>query len=196
VFVLGIPRGGVVVADTIARKLGTSNFDIVLPRKLLTPYNKENGFGAVMEDESEYIDYKMVDILSIPLEYIIKEKLKKIQEMKSKSLLYRNTENLLQYHIKLNDKNRCVILVDDGAATGSTLICTARWIKNRKEHKFKKLIIAIPVAPKQTVNLLKAEFNHVEVIMRPTTFETVSQFYKSFEQITDNQIIDILKKWK
>jgi putative phosphoribosyl transferase len=110
--------------------------------------------------------------------------------------LYRNTENLLQYQIKLNDKNRCVILVDDGAATGSTLICTARWIKNRKEHKFKKLIIAIPVAPKQTVNLLKAEFNHVEVIMRPTTFETVSQFYKSFEQITDNQIIDILKKWK
>lgn len=193
---LGIPRGGVIVADTIARKIGTPNFDIVLPRKLLTPYNKENGFGAVMEDKSEYIDYKMINILSIPLEYIKKEKLKKIQEMKSKSLLYRNTENLLQYHRKLNDEHRCVILVDDGAATGSTLICTARWIKNRKEHKFKKLIIAIPVASKKTVNILKSEFNHVEVIMSPTTFETVSQFYKNFEQITDDQIIDILKKWK
>lgn len=148
-----------------------------------------------MEDESEYIDFKMVDALSISTEYIRKEKSKKIEEIKSKSLLYRNSERL-QYHTKLNDTNMNVILVDDGAATGSTLISVARWIRNRNEHKFKQLIIAIPVAPKRTVNLLKSECDHLEVIISPAKFETVSHFYKEFEQLNDNQVIEILKKWK
>jgi len=196
VLVFGIPRGGVIVANMIAKKFDTHNFDILLPKKLLTPMNNENGFGAVMEDGSEYIDFKIVDILSISADYIRKEKFKKIQEMKNKSFLYRNSENLLKYHVKLNDKKRSIILVDDGAATGATLIATARWLRNRKEHLFKELIIAIPVAPKQVIDLLKSECDHLEVIISPTKFKTVSQFYQDFEEITDNEVISILRKRK
>ena len=195
VIVLGIPRGGVIVADIIARRLQASNFDIVLPRKLMIPSHEENGFGSVMEDESVYIDFTVVETLSIAPAYIEKEKLHQIQEMKHKSLLYRKSEHLLQFHEKLNDKNRIIILVDDGAATGATLISVAKWIKNRTEHKYKKLIIALPIAPKHVVELLKKECDHLEVVISSSAFQTVSHFYRDFEQITDDQVIQILQKW-
>src|SRR5215208_8020324 len=94
--VLGIPKGGVIVADIIARRLEASYFDIVLSRKLLIPFNRENGFGSIMEDKSVYIDFRIVDRLSISPEYIEKEKLSQIQEMKYKSLLYRRSGELQQ----------------------------------------------------------------------------------------------------
>ena len=148
VIVFGIPRGGIIVADIIARKLKTDNFDIIIPRKLTTPHNKENAFGAIMEDgTTTFIDNRIVDALSISNEYIEQEKERQLQEIKRRVLVYRNSEKLMEYSNKINDSNKIVILVDDGAASGATLIVAARWIKNRKEHKFKKLIIAIPVAP-------------------------------------------------
>jgi predicted phosphoribosyltransferase len=196
VLVLGIPRGGVIVADVIARKLGTSHFDIVLPRKLLTPNNEENAFGAIMEDGSTYIDFNIINKLSISQEYLKDEKKKQISEMIRRSILYRNSPKLLEHHFKINDKDRIVILVDDGAATGSTLISLARWIRNRKEHKFKKIIIVIPVAPKKTISILKNECDYLEIIFQPSKFATVSHFYKEFLPVTDQEVIDILSKWK
>ena len=194
--VLGIPRGGVIVANVIARKLGASLFDIILPRKLLTPNNEENAFGAIMEDGSTYIDFNIVNKLSISQEYLNDEKKKQMSEIKSRSILYRNSPKLLEYHVKINDKDRIVILVDDGAATGSTLISLARWIRNRNEHKFKKIIIAIPVAPKKTINILKKECDYLEIIFQPLKFKTVSHFYKEFLPVTDQEVIDLLSKWK
>jgi predicted phosphoribosyltransferase len=194
VIVLGIPKGGVIVADVIARKL-EAYFDIVLARKLLIPFNQENGFGSVMEDKSVYIDFRIVDRLSISPEYIEKEKLHQMQEMKHQSLLYRKSGDLLPYNKKLNDKKRTIILVDDGAATGNTLISVARWINNRAEHKYNKLIIALPVAPKHIVELLKKECDHLEVILNLSDFQTVSHFYRDFGQISDEQVIEILKSW-
>ena len=196
VIVLGIPRGGIIVADVIARKLETPHFDIILPRKLLTPNNEENAFGAIMEDGSIYIDFSIVNQLSISLDHLKDEKKKQISEIKRKSLLYRNSPKLLEYHFQIDDKDRTVILVDDGAATGSTLISLARWIRNRNEHKFKKLIIAIPVAPKKTIKVLKQECDYLEIIFQPSKFATVSHFYKEFLPVTDQEVIDILLKWK
>lgn len=119
------------------------------------------------------------------------------KEIRRRALVYKNSENLLDYSNKINDQNRTVILVDDGAASGATLIVAARWIKNRKEHQFKKLIIAIPVAPKETANTLKEECDHLEIITKPSLskFQTVSQYYKDFNPITDEQVVEILKKW-
>ncbi|HJT83275.1 MAG TPA: phosphoribosyltransferase family protein, partial [Nitrososphaeraceae archaeon] len=150
VIILAIPRGGIIVADITARKLKTENFEVILPRKLATPHNPENAFGAIMEDESIFLDNRIVDALSVSKEYIEQEKERQLHEIRRRALLYRNSENLLNYSNEINDENKTVILVDDGAASGATLIVAARWIKNRKEHKFKKLIIAIPVAPKNT----------------------------------------------
>jgi putative phosphoribosyl transferase len=201
VVVLAIPRGGIIVADIIAQKLRvatTNNFELIIPRKLVTPYNKENAFGAIMEDgATTFIDNRIVDTLSISKEYIEQEKERQMQEIKRRALVYRNSDKLLEYSNKINDTNKNIILVDDGAASGSTLIVAARWIKRRKEHQFKKFIIAIPVAPKETAKLLEKECDHLEVITKPSSkFHTVSQYYKDFEPLEDYQVINILKKWK
>jgi predicted phosphoribosyltransferase len=149
-----------------------------------------------MEDGSVYINSMIVEKFSISSEYIEEEKLRQIQQIKHQSFLYRKSESLLHYHQNLNDKNRTIVLVDDGAATGATLISVARWIKNRKEHKYKKLIIALPIASKHITELLKKECDHLEVIIDSSTLQTVSYFYKDFKQITDDQVNHIIEKWR
>ena len=92
-------------------------------------------------------------------------------------------------------QNRIVILADDGAATGATIIAASRWIRATKGPSH--FIIAIPVAPKNTINLLRREaIDHIEVIARPSTsnFKSVGQYYKSFEPVSDEQVLEILNK--
>jgi predicted phosphoribosyltransferase len=194
--VLGIPRGGVVVADIVANKL-SCHFDIVVPRKLGAPHNEEVAIGAVMEDGTTYLNEEIVRILEVSKEYIEKEKAKQIQEIKRRTLLYRNSQS---YELN-NMKN--IVLVDDGAATGATVIAAARWIRRRILQKQKpslhntgnRLIIAIPVAANDTVDLFKKEADHVEVIITPSTysFRSVGQYYQSFEQVEDEQVMQIIK---
>ena len=188
--VLGIPRGGVVTADIVAKKLSTDNFDIVIPRKLTDPDNKEQSIGAIMEDGTTYLDKELISELSIPDDYIEKEKAYQIQEIKRRSSLFRK-QGLDYYSNKINGK--VAILVDDGAATGATIIAAARWLK--KNHNPKRLIIAIPVAPKDTVKLLKEqEVDVVEVITTPSSnFKSVGQFYHDFNPVADEQVIRIIR---
>src|SRR5919109_4437927 len=145
--ILGIPRGGVVVADIVANKL-SCHFDIVIPRKLGAPHNEEVAIGAVMEDGTTYLNKEIVRILEMSKEYTEQEKSKQIQEIKRRISLYRGSQN---YELN-NMKN--IVLVDDGAATGATVIAAARWVRRRILQKQKpghynaenRLIIAIPVA--------------------------------------------------
>jgi putative phosphoribosyl transferase len=186
--VLGIPRGGVITADIVAKRLSTDNFDIVIPRKLTDIDNKEQAIGAIMEDGTTYIDKELVEELSMPDDYIEKEKAYQLEEIKRRSSLFRRQG--LDYKNKINGKT--TILVDDGAATGATLIVAARWI--RRNYNPKLLIIAIPVAPKNTVKLLKQETNAVEVITTPSaTFRSVSQYYQIFDAVSEEQVIIIMQ---
>jgi putative phosphoribosyl transferase len=192
--VLGIPRGGVIVGDIIAKKL-SCKFDIIIPRKLCAPHNEELAIGAVMEDgTTTYLNDILVKELEISQEYIEKEKAYQIQEIRRRSSLYRNSER--EYEFKNN--NKYIILADDGAATGATVIAAARWIikKKKTEYPTNRLIIAIPVVPKQTKDLLKKEADHIEVITSPSTsnFRSVGQYYQSFEPITDEKVIEIMKR--
>jgi putative phosphoribosyl transferase len=190
--VLGIPRRGVIVGDIIARKL-SCEFDIIVPRKFRAPHSEELAIGAVIEDGTTYLNNILVRELEVSQEYIEKEKAYQIQEIKRRSSLYRNSQDKYE----LINNNKYVILADDGAATGATVIAAARWIKkNKTTNNPKRLIIAIPVAPKETLNLLKNESDHVEAIACPSTsnFKSVGQYYQSFEPITDEQVIEIMKR--
>ena len=189
--VLGIPRGGVVIADIVISKLPYScKVDIVIPRKLTAPHNQEIAIGAIMEDESLFLNDELIRDLEIDDEYIEKEKVNQREEIKRRKSLYCNT---LGKDPVIADKN--VILVDDGAATGATLIVAARWIKKQNP---KKLLIAIPVTSKDTFEALKRECDMVITGTTPSssTFKTVGQYYQEFKPVEDEQVIEVCRRRK
>ena len=193
--VLGIPRGGVIVADIVATKLKASNFDIVIPRKLRVPHNEEAAFGAIMSDGTVYVDERIIRDLDISEDYIKREKAFQLEEIKRRSILYRNKkeEEELQQTIQNSTK---IILVDDGAATGATVIAVSRSIRRiLGPDNNNKLIIALPVSPEETVEVLRKEAYHVEVITAPSLFfNAVGQYYQSFEQVSDEKVIEIMRR--
>ena len=141
-----------IVGDIIAKKL-SYEFDIVIPRKLHAPYNEELAMGAIMEDGTTYLNDELLRELEISQEYIEKEKIKQIEEIKRRYSLYQNVRRRREYQFG----NKTVILADDGAATGATVIAAARWIKKKTTpNNPKHLIITIPVAPKPTKDLLRS----------------------------------------
>jgi len=187
--VLGIPRGGVITADTVATKIPVPNFDIVIPRKLTDPDNKEHAIGAIMEDGTTYLDKGLISDFQISSQYLEEEKLRQIEEIKRRTSLFVGDTTARNHDFE----NKKVIIVDDGAATGATLIAAARSI--RKRFRLKRLILALPVAPKDTVNLLKRECDEVEVIICPSSnFHTVEQYYQDFGQVMDEQVIEIMRR--
>lgn len=183
--VFGVPRGGVILAYTIYQNKIANYFDIVIPRKLGAPNNKELGIGAIMDKDTVYLNEYVVKALRVPEDYIETEKITQVREIDRRTLLYRPNEE--EYNIE----NKTIILVDDGAATGSTLVVSARWIRKKKP---KKIIIAVPVAPNETVELLKNEVDEVVTILIPPTsnFTSVAQFYDNFEEISDEKVVKIM----
>jgi predicted phosphoribosyltransferase len=191
--ILGIPRGGVIVADIVASKLRSSSyhcdFDIVIPRKLTDMDNKEQAIGAIMEDGTTYLDEELIFDLQIDTDYLKLEKEKQLQEIERRKSLYRNHHP--PYEEIINDK--IVILVDDGAASGSTVIVAARWLK--KNFEFRKLVIALPVVPKKSMELLQNECDLVVSVTTPSKyFHSVAQYYNSFNQVSDEEVIEIIQK--
>lgn len=192
--ILGIPRGGVIVADEVATKLPYNcEFDIIIPRKLTAPHNQEIAVGAVMEDGTLFLNDELINELEIDKEYIEKEKARQLEEIKRRKSLYRDLEETGKIGFKIHDKT--VVLIDDGAATGATIIAVARWIRKQEP---KKLVIAIPVTSKDTLEILKEECDVVVTGTTPSaaTFKTVGQYYQEFEQVKDEQVIDICKRKK
>ena len=147
--------------------------DIILPERLLSPVNKELTIGSVMKDGTIHLDNFMINSLKISNDYLENEKNIKIKEIEQKETLYgKQIEGN-----KIKSKN--IILVDDGAATGSTLIVASKWIKTfHPSH----LTIATPVCPKEILKLLKNEVNDVKSIINPifNNFTTVSKLYQGF----------------
>jgi putative phosphoribosyl transferase len=185
VTIIGIARGGIVVADAIAEKLN-ADFDIIVPRKLRSPHNSENAIGAIMHDGSVYLDKSTLETHhDVSDEYIAMEKSEKKQEMEHKLSMYRPQAR--EYKIR----DRTIILVDDGIATGATMFAAARWIRKQEP---KRLIVAAPVASKQVVKRLKNEADQIEVIRNPSDFKAVEQFYQHFAAVSDDQIVQIAKR--
>jgi len=195
--VLGIPRGGLVIAEIIARKL-KCEFDLLMVKRLRAPHNEELAIGAVAEDGTTYFNELIINKLQISPDYIEKEKSYQLEEIKRMIKLFNigNKSSLKIANDLRNDlKNKSIIVVDDGSATGSTLIAAVRYI--RKNMMPKRLIIALPISPKGTINKLKSEdIDYIEVITSPQNrnFVSIEQYYRNFDQITDRQVFDIIDR--
>lgn len=181
--VLAIPRGGVVVGYEIAHELHVP-MDIIVPRKIGAPQNPELAIGAVTEDGTIILDQQLIEYLRVSESYIREETQRQQLEIKRRLTFYRKNITFP------NLKDRNVIIVDDGIATGATIQAALSSIRKKNP---KSVVIAVPVAPPSTINALKRQADHVVCLFTPTSFSAIGQFYRDFAQTSDDEVIKLLK---
>ncbi|MBK5109869.1 MAG: phosphoribosyltransferase [Thermoleophilia bacterium] len=182
--VVALPRGGVPVAKEIAAALGAP-LEILAVRKLGAPHNPEYGVGAVAEDGSRVIDPDAVRQIGIgqeDLDAIIAEE---TAELGRRVSAYRGSRP----PVELN--GRTVIVVDDGVATGLTDTAALRAVRRQRPRR---LVLAIPVCPPDSLDRLGAESDEVVCLSTPSLFFGVGQQYRDFSQVSDQEVLSTLKE--
>ena len=185
--VLTIPRGGVVVAARVAEKLKFP-LDIIIPRKIGAPFNPEMAIGAVTQDGNVLLNHRVLDIYNVSNQEIDEAVGEQINEIKRRMVEYRGSAVYPEY------PGNTVILVDDGIATGFTVQAAIQSIKNI--FKPWKIILAVPVAPPDTIKTLAQEVDEVVCLTMPDNFYAVGQFYQHFDQTSDEEVRELLDKSK
>lgn len=181
--VLGLPRGGVVVAYQVAKALHLP-LDIICPRKIGAPSNPEFAIGAVTETGRPILHQEIVDALDIDQEYL-EEAIRAETELSKKRVkAYRQNRPPRML------KGKTVILVDDGLATGATMEAAIHSVKG--DHA-KQIVIAVPVAPRDTLARLKPMVDECFCVATPPHFSAIGQFYVHFGQTEDAEVIRLLK---
>ncbi|MDE1843894.1 MAG: phosphoribosyltransferase [Thaumarchaeota archaeon] len=181
--ILAIPRGGVVTGDVIAKTLGLS-LDIIVSRKIGAPYNPELAIGAVVHDGSFFPNSDLINALGVSKEYIGEKISEQLEEIRHRLVKFRGRAD---YDLK----DKTVVLVDDGIATGATVFVALDWIKKQKP---KEIIVAIPVGPRETIEKL-SKMATVVVLHDPVVFGAVGEFYDSFDQVEDYQVAEIMSSY-
>ncbi len=181
--VLGIPRGGVVIAQQLAEILKTE-LDIVLTRKIGAPQNPELAIGAVGEDGYLYLNDALVEATKADDEYIQKIKKHELFNITQRKDLIRNVRP------KIPLKGKTVIITDDGVATGAT-IQAAIWTVAREKPK--KIIVAVPVGSLNSLERLAQDGTQVICLRVPIDFRALGQFYDNFDQVSDDRVQEILR---
>lgn len=181
--ILAIPRGGVATGFGLAKKLHLP-LDVIVTRKIGAPDNPELAIGAVGETEgSLWLNKALVSQLGVADDYLDSEvKIQKL-EIKRREKVYRQGKKPLDL------KNKVVILVDDGLATGATMMAAIRETRNNQPEK---IVVAVPVAPPETVEELKKEADEVICLETPRLFFAVSQWYQNFKQYSDEEVIKLM----
>ena len=180
--VLGLARGGVVIARAVADTLKLP-LDVLVVKKISAPGEAELAIGALAPDDVHHIDWRFAERLGVDEKYIKEAISRQSSAIREKTLLYRKGRKLYRF------KEKIVILVDDGAATGATIEAAIKWLK--KKHA-SKIIVALPVAPKELLQKISPEVDGLVVLETPHDFRAVGEFYQTFEQLTDKEVIELL----
>ncbi len=182
--VLGIPRGGIVVARELAQAL-QADLDVILARKLRSPGYSELAMGAIAEGGGLFLNEEVVRQLDVDTDYINRETAIQLAEITRRSEMIRRAAP------KVPLKDRLVIVTDDGVATGATTMA-AFWAA--REERPEKLIGAFPVASEDTIRILAQHVDEMICLRAPPYFQAVGQFYLEFDPVEDEDVLRILKE--
>ena len=181
--VLAIPRGGVVVGRAVADALGAP-LDVVVPRKIGAPGNPELGLGAVAPGV-RVLDDRLVRALHVTPEYLEREIAAQEREIERRERAYREGRP------PVDVRGKVAIVVDDGIATGGTAAAALRWARERGASK---VVLAVPVAPVQSIAKLREDADRIVVLATPEPFLAVGEWYRTFNQTSDDEVVRLLAR--
>lgn len=182
IVVLGLPRGGVPVAYEVAIALGKP-LDVILVRKLGVPGQPELAMGAIGEDGVRIVNDRIVDLVGVAPDEIAEVERRERVELERRARLYRGERPRVPL------EGRTAVIVDDGIATGSTVLAAARVARRQGAGR---VVVAVPVAPRGVEESLGTEIDQVLVVETPSGFSAVGQFYADFTQVEDREVTDLL----
>jgi len=184
--VLAIPRGGVVVGYYVAEYLKLP-MDVIVPRKIPAPGQPELAIGAVASwgDHEPIVDERSVRLLGVTQDYIESEARRQLEEINRRLIAYRGTTD------PPDVKDREVILVDDGIATGYTTLAAATAARRLGARS---ITLAVPVGPPDSVETLRGHVDRLICLRTPSPFMAVGYWYRDFEQVSDSEVIEALRR--
>lgn len=183
--ILAVPRGGVAVGAVLAEKLNMP-LDIIVTRKIGAPGNPELALGAVDKEGESYLDENLIKQLQVSEEYLALELLKEQREALRREEIFRGNTP------KLKVLGKTVVLVDDGLATGATMKAALNFLKKKSPDK---IIVAVPVASVEGAEEMRNQADELVILTISTNFESVGQFYEYFPQVSDQEVIALIKKF-
>lgn len=181
---LGIPRGGVIIAVEAAAVTG-GDVDVIVPRKLGAPRNPELGIGAVAADGTVVLDDRLVISLGVTEDYIRAEVARQLEEIERRIAAYRRGRPPLEV------AGRECVVVDDGVATGGTAEVALRSLGKQGAAR---VVLAIPVAPEESLDRLATVCDEVVCLETPAPFAAVGQWYTRFGQVSDDEVVEALER--
>lgn len=182
--ILALPRGGVPVADEVARELGAP-LDVLLVRKLGVPWHRELAMGAIASGGARVLNEDLVRDLGIGAAEIARVESAERAELERRALAYRGDRPWPSL------AGRCVLLVDDGVATGATMEAAIRAVRQQQPAR---LVVAVPVAPPDTVRSLRRHADALVCLAQPEPFMAVGVWYQDFTHVGDDQVREILAR--
>jgi predicted phosphoribosyltransferase len=184
--VLALPRGGVPVAFEVAQALDAP-LDLVLVRKIGAPRQPELAVGAVVDGEHTEIvtNEELVAELGLTPKWLQERAAREVEEIERRRRLY------LAERERATITGKTAIVVDDGIATGATMRAALRAVRRRQP---KRLVLAVPVAPAETLEALRAEVDEVVCLATPWPFRAIGFFYRDFPQVGDDEVRDLLAR--
>ncbi|GIW30058.1 MAG: phosphoribosyltransferase [Meiothermus sp.] len=181
--VFGLPRGGVPVAFQVARRLGAP-LDVWVVRKLGTPGHEELALGAIASGGGRVLNQEIVDSLQVSADTLATVEQQQRAELQRRERLYRGNRPFPDL------KGKTVLLVDDGLATGATMKAA---IAAARQHHPGRLVVAVPVAPPDTVAEIQALVDEVVCLETPAFFQAVGLWYEHFPQTSDEEVLALLQ---